>query len=83
MGNSSTLQNFGNKKQCQRHSCEVLLFDQKFKYCNLELNVGIVYDGAVQTSSLELNKATKGELYFSKFSDSCAPLPEEWLEVIC
>lgn len=81
-GTSSTLQNFSNKKECQRHSCEVLLFDEKFQYCNLQVNVGIVCDGRVDTSTLQLSKSKRGNIYFSSHTKACSPLPEEWIEVI-
>lgn len=77
-GTSSTLSCLKNKETCQRHSLEIYLFDDKMKYCNLELTVGMVCDGLFDDEGLDLEKCNN--LYWGKMY-SCDPLPDEWMEV--
>lgn len=44
-GRSNTLQKLKNRDDCQRHSSEIFLFDEKLRHCNLELTVGLICDG--------------------------------------
>lgn len=82
-GESATLQNFSNKTQCQRHSCEVLLFDEEYTYANLELNVGLICDGLSELHKGVEKSSNDDRLYFpNRMHRNCKPLPAEWIEVL-
>ena len=79
-GSSATLQIFGNKKECQRHSCEILLFDEEYNYCNLELSVGLTCDGLQNIENMDIYSSEDKSIWYpGRILGNCDPLPEEWM----
>ena len=83
-GESSTLRNFVNTQSCQQHSCEVLLFDEAYRYCSMELNIGMTFDRAVPEAEVICEESEDGVVLYPGARDhrSCRPLPEEWIEMV-
>lgn len=77
-GESSTMKNFVNTQRCQQHSCEVLLFDEKYRYCNLELNIGLKFDTVIPESDVNYSESEDGMILYpsEKQNRNCMPLPE-------